>query len=320
MRLSKDSPLREQTPLISVDIDYQKSIPITSVASRLGMNFNRAKFCYCPDPNCPDNTSKKRGAHVNEKDNTIHCFVCGGTWNPFTLTGLKQFGYDTGLCYTREGIVAIGKFIAEDLGFGEIKELSPKKEESLYPPMPDITFHTDEQTKMKGTTVPLWRAIGLSRNPFSTTVAVQTTEKSGIKQSADMALPVHEAALMVTMKCLETMQKISDYMMISEDETSKDISFINDIEYERIVLESYIHKIYPLLDDDAKKTITCELLYQYVMTKDDIHRIHLVKTFPEEMSVITENLKKLYENGLVKPDIEEEKDSTKGDDDYDMER
>ena len=308
---------RRQIPLISVDIDYQKSIPIEDVASRLGMDFNRAKFCYCPNPNCPDNASKKRGAHVNTKNNTIHCFVCGETWNPFTLTGLKQFGYTSRQCFTHEGIVDIGQFIADDLGFGGTRELKPKTEDERYPKMPNIFFHGENPRA-----VPLWRAVGLAKNPFASTV-IPASEEKGIKTAENVSILPSEAALMLSMKCIETLKAIDDYLQLPPSEIDTNTCFIKDIINERTVIDSYTQKLHALLDNDAKKALTAELLYQFVMSDSVQFKKTLTIAFPVEMSVIEQNLKRIYTDFSLENDSFEGKTEEiieEGGDDYDVER
>lgn len=322
MRLSKDSPLREQIPLISVDIDYQKSIPIEDVASRLGMSFNRSKSCYCPDPNCPDNSSKNRGAHINTKNNTIHCFVCGGTWNAFTLAGLKQFGYDNNQCFTRDGIVTIGKFIAEDLGFGGIKKLTPSKGDDRYPKMPEVAFICNGMTgfkRDKPLKLPLWKAVGLSRNPFLSTTVSVSKENGGIDIAENMSISAADAALMISMKCMEQLRAIHDFINQPFDVIG-DISapFLYDLQNECNVITDYTKKLYPLLDNEGKKTLTSELLYQFVMTDIDSYRKALVAAYPQSMQPITESLAALYDRGDL---LYGQNEAMKGgEDDYDMER
>lgn len=319
MRLNKDSPLRHKLPLISVDIDYQKSIPIEEIASRLGMDFKRGKSCFCPDPNCPDNASKNRGAHVNANKNTIHCFVCGNTWNPFTLVGLKQFGYEGNECFTHEGIVTIGQFIADDLGFGGTKELKPQGTGQRYPKMPNVTFHKD-RNRDKTTTIPLWRAVGLTRNPFASTV-IPASEEKGIKSAENVSIPVSDAALMLSMKGIETLKEIDDYMSLPALEISDSMIFIGDIQKEQEVIEDYTNKLHPLLDTDAKKTLTSELLYQFVMSDNTKFRESLYRAFPDEVKEIIENLSCLYPDfSLETLSFEDKKEEMEGGDDYDVER
>ena len=309
---------KKPIPLISVDIDYQKSIPIEDIASRLDMNFNRGKSCFCPDPNCPDNISKNRGAHINTKNNTIHCFVCGGTWNPFTLFGLKQFGYDNRQCFTHEGIVTIGQFIADDLGFGGTKELKPKENDCRYPKMPSVTFHKDIN-RDKTTTIPLWRAVGLARNPFASTV-IPASEEKGIRTAENVSIPASDAALILSMKCIETLKEIDDYISTLTSSTLSS-TFVIDITKEQEVIENYTNKLHPLLDEAAKKTLTSELLYQFVMSDRTALKAHLKSAFPDEINEIIGSLSRLYPDfSLETLSFEDKEEDMEGGEDYDAER
>ena len=51
------------------DYDYLNSIPVEDVLEQMGVDVIKGK-CYCINPNCSDNSSKKPGASINKK-NTI---------------------------------------------------------------------------------------------------------------------------------------------------------------------------------------------------------------------------------------------------------
>ena len=48
------------------DYDYLNSIPVEDVLEQMGVDVIKGK-CYCINPNCSDNSSKKPGASINKK-------------------------------------------------------------------------------------------------------------------------------------------------------------------------------------------------------------------------------------------------------------
>ena len=62
------------------DYDYLNSIPVEDVLEQMGVDVIKGK-CYCINPNCSDNSSKKPGASINKKNNTLHCFVSENVQN-----------------------------------------------------------------------------------------------------------------------------------------------------------------------------------------------------------------------------------------------
>lgn len=281
--------VRNSFTYYSVDIDYQKSIPIQEIAERLSISFRKGGHCFCPDPNCPDASSKHPSAHITNH-NTIHCFVCGNTWNSFTLAGMRAFGYDGRECFADgKTITAIGKFISEDMGFGGARAIIHEKDAvSRVPPMPQVQVHGMGGDAVK---LPLWRCIGLSSNPFLP-VRIRGDNNA---QTERMQLSESEAVLMVCMKCLEALKEANDYELIDDP----DDLLLRDYSYLRISIEGYLRKLQPLILPDDRKTVRSELLYQYVFTEDDAYRMRLTRIFPEDMQLIIE---KLEEAGYTNPD------------------
>lgn len=283
---------REDFPYYSVDIDYQNSIPIREVAERLGVSFGKGGHCFCPDPNCPDASSKRPSAHIT-KSNTIHCFVCGNTWSNFTLAGMRAFDYSGRECFADgKAISTVGRFISEDLGLGGARRIQKDKDEKDYlPPMPQVQVHYMDG---KSATLPLWQCIGLSNNPFFP-VNVKGDKNSTAQR---MELSTSEAVFIVCMKCLETLKEASDYTLIDDP----DELLLRDYESLRIAIESYIRKLYPHILPDDRKAVQSELLYQYVFTEDEAYQMRLIRLFPDDMELI---LTKLEEAALRGAEMEE---------------
>lgn len=275
----------------SVDIDYQKSIPIKEVAERLGISFQKGGHCFCPDPNCPDASSKRPSAHITNH-NTIHCFVCGNTWNNFTLAGMRAFGYDGRECFANgKAITTVGKYISEEMGFGGARVIIYDREaEPAIPLMPQVRTHDIDGNSFL---LPLWRCIGLSDNPFSP-VRIREDGKARPEQ---MQLSESEAVLIVTLKCLETLQIANDYELTDDP----DDLLLRDYETLRIAIEGYLRKLQPLILPDDRKAVRSELLYQYVFTEDEAYRMRLSRIFPEDMQLI---IGKLEEAGYEEPERE----------------
>ena len=184
--------------------------------------------------------------------------------------------------------------------------------------MPSVTFHKDIN-RDKTTTIPLWRAVGLARNPFASTV-IPASEEKGIRTAENVSIPASDAALMLSMKCIETLKEIDDYISTLTSSTLSS-TFVIDITKEQEVIENYTNKLHPLLDEAAKKTLTSELLYQFVMSDRTALKAHLKSAFPDEINEIIGSLSRLYPDfSLETLSFEDKEEDMEGGEDYDAER
>jgi hypothetical protein len=287
---------KNNSDFVKVDMNYQQSLPIRDVAMRLGIHFDSHNKCFCPCPDCADHSSKTKGAGVDKKHNTIHCFVCNETWSPFTLVGMEIFGYHGRECFTAEAIPEIGKYISEQLGFGgaSIEQEMPQKQD--IPRMPVVTYiNVDETTKR----TPLYKLVGLSCNPFVPgRVHADDTQVS-------YEVSCKEAALIMSLKCLETLRTAYDFL--AQDMEEKGV--IGDRNYDtlRIELEKYLTNIYPFIDESDREYFMCNLAGQYLISDNEMFQMRLERMFPKEMDYLIDKMDITMERiNSVEQELEEE--------------
>lgn len=269
------------SPYYIVDITYQEQIPIQEIGSRLGLEFDKQRKCFCPDDGCSDSQSKHRSAHITPKKNMLHCFVCNSSWNPFTLVGKMVFGYSSRECYTKDGIQAIGRYIGEDLGYGGLTLL--QKEESNapnIPVMPRVMLHEGfEEVRY----VPLYQCFGLKQNPF---LPVMQPVQVGIKERMKYEVDLSTAACILFTKGLDTMQSAYEFLSCPAEE--QDTFLRKDYDELRQITENYLCKIMPLLDKEDHLTVKMSLCYRYIMAEDEILRARLHRLFSKEIDEVLE--------------------------------
>lgn len=251
------------------------------------MNFDSRGKCYCPNPSCPDASSKHKGAVVNTKNNTLHCFVCGDTWNSFTLAGLRQFGYDRSECFTAEGIQEVGVLVGKELGYSScLEEIKRGNEKDTLPDMPFVLFHDTAGDLVR---FPLYQCFGLTSNPLE---SAYTQAKDG--RLVRMQVERSAAVLMLLCKGLDCLREAQEYMY-EESPYLRDLQLVRDYENLRIATENYLPKLYPHMSEADRPALTEHLLYQYVYVGDEAYRLRLAKMFPREIGEIVTNLQTLCE-------------------------
>lgn len=159
--------MRKKKSYTKVDINYQKSISIKSVAESIGIDFKKGDRCFCPCPSCSDSTSQNRGAHINPNKNEIHCFVCGENYNPFTLVGQVIYGLSQDECFLNaENIQRIGTYIGNTLGFGGIEEVNDAMNTAqvVKQQLKAMPHTINPVTKKKEY---VWEKLGFKKNPFA---------------------------------------------------------------------------------------------------------------------------------------------------------
>lgn len=163
------------------DYDYLNSIPVEDVLEQMGVDVIKGK-CYCINPNCSDNSSKKPGASINKKNNTLHCFVCGETYGSIGVIQSIM-----GFSKNKEGYKDAAQYLSENLGYSEAiintynnysnKDNPDKKEDETLSPIENAIKNIQ-----KSFTPKYLKEIGIETNPFITTnVSIEIPKKD--KQS-----------------------------------------------------------------------------------------------------------------------------------------
>lgn len=303
---------RESKPFYKIDFDYLKEIPIEEVGRQLNIRFGNKGKCFCPDPNCPDAGSQNMGAGITPRGNTIHCFICNGTWSPYTLIGLTEFGLTPRESYQSENIARIAEYLYEN-NFPCVEKIEPtngnlesETEERKIPPMPSLMLRLyRESGKIEHTKVPLYRCIGFSTNPFTKiSVAYQSSEEA-VKRRESYEIDSSTAALLFIKKALEVLE-INYELLGNELLVGKTVELIS----ENAVIKEYLPKLYPLINDLDKKELHSVLLYTEVMTEQESLRLDLCEMFPREMKLIHEKLEMYYRKEAVLETEEEREEET----------
>ena len=165
------------------DYDYLNSIPVEDVLEQMGIDVIKGK-CYCINPNCSDNSSKKPGASINKKNNTLHCFVCGETYGSIGVIQSIM-----GFSKNKEGYKDAAQYLSENLGYSEAiintynnysnKDNPNNKEDETLTPIENAIKNIQ-----KSFTPKYLKEIGIETNPFITTnVSIEIPKKD--KQSLD---------------------------------------------------------------------------------------------------------------------------------------
>ena len=303
---------RESKPFYKIDFDYLKEIPIEEVGRQLNIRFGSKGKCFCPDPNCPDAGSQNMGAGITPKGNTIHCFICNGTWSPYTLIGLVEFGLTPRESYQAENIARIAEYLYEN-NFPCVEKIEPKAEkgesdikERKIPPMPSLTLRLyRESGKIEHTKVPLYRCIGFSTNPFTkVSVAYQSSEEA-VRRRESYEIDSSTASLLFIKKALEVLE--ANYGLLENKLlVGKTVEFLT----ENAVIKEYLPKLYPLVNDLDKKELESVLLYAEVMTEQESLHSDLYEMFPREMNRIYEILEAYYRKEAVLEAEEEREEET----------
>ena len=260
-----------------VDFDTVLQMPIQDMASRLGISFNSKKFCFCPDPGCADHSSKKRSAAINPKNNTIHCFCCGQTWNPYTLAGLVQFGLSPKECYVGSSIADIGRALYHMGVDGITLETNePEQQKQVPPRMPKVELY-----ELNGTpyTVPLYRCLGLHSNPFS-----QAYIRTEDDKKESLQLDFSSAARILMEKGLSAMS------LIYADGSELDPLAAKERQNVIQRTEQYLIKIQPFLQEEDKESFLGSLTFHYLFTDSTIYQQRLQALFPKETELIQERI------------------------------
>lgn len=148
------------------DYNYLNDIPVRDVLEQIGVDVNSRGKCFCVNPNCPDNGSKKRGASVNDKKNTIHCFVCGETYGNIGIIQASM-----GFSFDKEGYRNAAEYMAETLGYSEaIHHTVDKYNSNQLKQDNSIMTPIEKAIKniQKSFTPQYLKEIGLEQNPFTT--------------------------------------------------------------------------------------------------------------------------------------------------------
>lgn len=257
----------------SVDIDHLKNIPIRQVAEQLNMKIS-GRRCFCPDPKCPDNTSKKPGAVISPDRNTIHCFVCGRTFSPWTLTAAAVFGMGKEESYTADGIDTIGEYMGLTMGYGGI-QAKDKKEEIPFPKMPYLRF-TGEKAP-----VPLYRLLGFSTNPLQ-----RASIRDG-DRTCGYSLPQEDAVRMFFEHCMETIENAYDCRNGAYDLPDELVTeaYKRDTwnEWNRAIgqIQFYMKEIFRYLGPEDKERFSHDLLYRMVMTDHREYQKYILENYEE---------------------------------------
>lgn len=257
----------------SVDIDHLRNIPIRQVAEQLNMKIS-GRRCFCPDPECPDNASKKPGAVISTDRNTIHCFVCGRTFSPWTLTAAAVFGMGKEESYSADGINMVGEYMGLTMGYGGIRA-KDKKEENPFPKMPYLRF-TGEALP-----VPLYRLLGLSKNPLQ---RVSIRDGDG---ACGYSLPQEDAVRMLFERCMEAAENAYDCRddaydlpeeLVTED--SKRDTW-NDWNHAIRQIQFYMKNLFKYLGPEDKERFSHDLLYRMVMTDHREYQKYIMENYEE---------------------------------------
>lgn len=193
----------EKTMNKKIDYEQVKTYPIEELANYFGIVTDRKGRTFCPCRECSDSHSKNKGAGINRKNNTIHCFVCNGTWDTWTLTGMLQFGLKPKECFEEENREKIAEFL-QGYGVPGIEDVTWTKAErnlSRLLIMPEVAF-PGYGAYTEGVKVRLNRLVGLKKNPF---IGAQIKTTAGEKQTERYFLDKSTACITMFEKTLNTL-------------------------------------------------------------------------------------------------------------------
>lgn len=273
-----------------IDFDTVNKHAIADIAMSLGISFDKRGKTFCPCSTCSDNQSKNKGASLNRKNNTLHCFVCNETWDVWTLTGMMQFGFTKRECYTKDNVEAIADYL-ESYGVTGIETI--EKEENFLNRifvMPTITFpgyYGIEETKE----IKLHNLIGIKRNPF-----IKVPIKTDTGTIEDYRVDKTFACIIMFEKTLGSLidlqkekESLDDYLKSNEKiEDMEDFYFDFDTNLIKIkALNKYLQQMNKLFQ--ALEPGKC------ILEESDYVR----KVFEtEDISWMEEILPELYEKGM----------------------
>ena len=194
-----------------IDYNMLNEIPVEDILSQMGVELytkGKSTVCYCINPNCPDNQSKKAGAYINKKNNTLHCFVCGETYNSISIVQ-NILGFDK----NKEGCREAAEYIVDTLGYTEalsntsyFSQSSDSKEKEELSPIEIAIKNIQSSFSPK-----YLNEIGIINNPFRTNY-INITNPIHNKAKTEMyVLTLNTATSLIKDKIRET---ISDYKVL----------------------------------------------------------------------------------------------------------